>query len=536
VYSAFEEINEPFSAPSALVVAPGQADSSPRHLLPIMLASVWLAGFASVLMLWGIYWRRVRVAMQGAVRMREGREAEMLRRVEEIAGIPRPIDVLVVASRFGPGVYGILRPTLLWPQGVSERLDDGHIEAVLAHEVCHVLRRDNLTAALHMLVEAVFWFHPLVWWVGARLEAERERACDEAALLLFDQPHTYAESILKVCEFYVGPRLPCVSGVTGADLKRRLVDILERHTTLKLTLGKKLLLFVAGLTAAAVPVLSGQVERIPHPTAALGDAKQRSAIQDAATRLPVNSVRVPIKFDVVSIRRNPAMMGPTTARFEFPPDGDGLILTDIVLSSIVGSFYGFNQDSQIGMPEWANSECYDVQAKIADSDLAVYHTLTKEQRNRMVQAVLEERFKLQVHLEEKEAPIYALVVAKSGSKLKEAKSDEVYTSGPKGADGQFVRGTLFVSGDGEATAHAAGMSMFAKSLTQLAGRRVVDKTGLTGAYDFQFKWKLSNSDAEGPSVFTALEEQLGLKLEPTKGMVQTLVIDRIERPIPQDTQ
>ena len=69
----------------------------------------------------------------------------------------------------------------------------------MAHEVCHVRRRDNLTAALHMLVEAAFWFHPLVWWLGARLVAERERACDEAVLRLGRRPEAYAEGILKVC-------------------------------------------------------------------------------------------------------------------------------------------------------------------------------------------------------------------------------------------------------------------------------------------------------------------------------------------------
>ena len=72
-----------------------------------------------------------------------------------------------------------MHPVLLWPEGLSEKLDDAHLEAVIAHELCHVRRRDNLTAAVHMLVEAVFWFHPLVWWLGARLIDERERACDE---------------------------------------------------------------------------------------------------------------------------------------------------------------------------------------------------------------------------------------------------------------------------------------------------------------------------------------------------------------------
>lgn len=81
------------------------------------------------------------------------------------------------------------------------KLTDAQLESVIAHELCHVRRHDNLAAALHMLVEAVFWFHPLVWWIGARLVDERERACDEEVVRLGSDPQIYAESILKVCEF-----------------------------------------------------------------------------------------------------------------------------------------------------------------------------------------------------------------------------------------------------------------------------------------------------------------------------------------------
>jgi bla regulator protein blaR1 len=81
-----------------------------------------------------------------------------------------------------PGIFGIARPVLVWPAGISERLPDAHLEAILAHELWHVRRRDNLAAAVHMAVEAIFWFYPLVWWLGSRLLDERERACDEEVL------------------------------------------------------------------------------------------------------------------------------------------------------------------------------------------------------------------------------------------------------------------------------------------------------------------------------------------------------------------
>ena len=92
--------------------------------------------------------------------------------------------------------------------------------------MCHVRRRDNFFAAVHMVVEAIFWFHPLVWWIGSRMVEERELACDEEVLRMGCEPADYVEGILKVCRLYTESPLPCVSGVTGADVKKRLRAIL----------------------------------------------------------------------------------------------------------------------------------------------------------------------------------------------------------------------------------------------------------------------------------------------------------------------
>ncbi len=116
-------------------------------------------------------------------------------------------------------MFGIFRPVLLLPEGITERLTAAQLEAILAHELCHVRRRDNLTAAIHMVVETVFWFHPLVWWIRARLIDERERACDEEVLRLGSEAEVYAESILEACKLYLESPLACVSGVTGSDLE-----------------------------------------------------------------------------------------------------------------------------------------------------------------------------------------------------------------------------------------------------------------------------------------------------------------------------
>src|SRR5215467_7222699 len=226
------------------------------HFLPVLLL-VWLCGFLVVAFVWFARWRRIRVSIRGAAPLRQGREFEALRRLERRHSVPRPIGVFLAPTLLEPGIFGITRPILVWPQGISDRLDDAHLDAVLTHELRHVQRRDNLAAALHMLVEAIFWFHPLVWWLGTRLIAERERACDEEVLESGSDRQVYAESILKICEFCVGSPLACVSGVTGADLKKRIVHIMTKNVASKLNFSRKLLLGMAGILSVLLPVVYG---------------------------------------------------------------------------------------------------------------------------------------------------------------------------------------------------------------------------------------------------------------------------------------
>jgi bla regulator protein blaR1 len=108
-----------------------------------------------------------------------------------------------------------------------------------------------------MIVEASFWFHPLVWWIGARLIEERERACDEDVLRSGTKPLDYAEGILNVCKSYVESPLACVSGVTGANLKKRVAHIMDGGAACSLDLARKALLAAAGLAAVACPLVLG---------------------------------------------------------------------------------------------------------------------------------------------------------------------------------------------------------------------------------------------------------------------------------------
>jgi len=184
-----------------------------------------------------------------------------------------------------PALVGIVRPVLLLPEGIAEQLPPAQLAAVLEHELAHWRRRDNSTAAVHMLVEAVFWFHPLVWWLGARLVEERERACDEAVVDAGHDGRSYAEAILNVCERYAASTLKCAAGISGADLKRRVVEIARRKVMSKLSVRKKVLIGTFALGTVLVPVVFGAaaqgggpvpVVRIApdYPTEALADERE----------------------------------------------------------------------------------------------------------------------------------------------------------------------------------------------------------------------------------------------------------------------
>src|ERR1700691_5266102 len=165
LYSVAEELSQPFNRAAAPVVVP-VARAARADLLPLLravLMTVWLCGFVAALGLWWWRWRRFSAAMRGAITVSQGRELDALRRLEAIAGVRTPIALLFSQDCLEPGIFGIVRPALVWPAGISQRLAHAHLDAIIAHEVWHVRRRDNVPAAIHMLLEAVFWSPPLVW-------------------------------------------------------------------------------------------------------------------------------------------------------------------------------------------------------------------------------------------------------------------------------------------------------------------------------------------------------------------------------------
>jgi TonB family protein len=172
-------------------------------------------------------------------------------------GWTRPITLKFAERLVEPGIVGIWQPVLLWPKALGTSLTDEEVESIIAHEVSHVERHDNLFASLHTVATTLFWFHPLIWWIGARLMSERERACDERVLALGQQPAAYAASILKTCEFCIASPHANVSCATGGDLNRRITRIMKHKPSIPLSPVKRIAFVVAALAMFIAPIGAG---------------------------------------------------------------------------------------------------------------------------------------------------------------------------------------------------------------------------------------------------------------------------------------
>jgi bla regulator protein blaR1 len=224
----------------------------------------------------------------------------------------------------------------------------------------------------------------------------------------------------------------------------------------------------------------------------------------------------PLSFDVASIKPNAESRG---MFFRFLPGG-GLSASGATLKNLISLAYGVREFLITSAPSWANTDRFDIDARMDTPPADESRSTAKR-----LATLLTDRFQLTFHRESREQPIYALTVAKGGPKFQESTETK----------GGIRMGNALI------TAHGVGIGLLALNLSNLLGRRVVDKTGLTAKYDFELKWTPdpAQADAGGfggapdpnaPSIFTALNEQLGLRLESERGPVEMFVIDRAEKP------
>jgi len=511
VSSTMVQFTQPFPETVSFVSStPGTPDWIPTTIL-----GVWACGFAAIALIRLRGWLRIRAAMRASSPLE----------------IPVPVDVRTSPGLLEPGVVGFLRPVLLLPEGIAECLTPRQLEAVLAHELCHVRRRDNLTSAIHMIVEAIFWFHPLVWWIGARLVDERERACDEAVLSLGNEPQVYAEGILNVCKTYLESPLRCVSGVTGSDLKKRVQAILTGRVAGNLTFAKRVALAVAGVAAVSLPVLVGIMN---------------------APAIRAQSASGRPSFEVASIKPDPEQ-GSMAVR-PLP----GRLIAAASVRVLMQNAYTIPPFQIEGGPAWIDAERYAVDAKAGDN-------ISRAQIFLMLQSLLEERFQLKTHRETRELPVYTLVAARSGLKLQSPKEGgcvgPAADAPPDWAEGSMA-GRMPPPEPGQPPSARCGsvsvilapsgarmqggkvpMPEFIRVLSTVLGRTVIDKSGFTELFDVRLDFLPDeNTPAlpppppgaapldSSPSILTAIQQQLGLRLESAKGTVEVMIVDHVERP------
>jgi bla regulator protein blaR1 len=590
----FEAIPTAYAAPSAS--APGPAVSP----LSVVLLSVWVLGFAVSIWIWFHSWWRVRAALSASTPM----QLDLPIRNSRVRTMSSP-------ALLEPAVFGIFKPVLVLPDGIADRLTADQLKAVLVHELCHVRRRDNLSTAIYMVAETLFWFYPPVRWIGTRMVDERERACDEEVLRMGNEPLIYAEGIVGVCKGYLESPLRCAAGVTGSDLKRRIRAILDGGIVVNLSIAKKAALAAAGIAVLAMPIVVGsmkaaapaQIAPAPRPTVQTAELlSPQPAIQETKPQADKPATPAPAtptaaaQFEEASIRPcdpnnlPPApegMRGGGANSFQMTPGRTHALC--MTLATLIRTAYGYGPaaleflnpggrvlggrglafDSVYGLgvedgvrvrggPDWVRKDRFTIEA------VAQGPSDPETMRGSMLRALLERRFQLKMHLETEEIPAFALTVDRRGLKIKPVVDDACERLPPPVPGVPNIRRpqsfadvrrgakpTCGLSGqrNGPNTVLVGG-GIKLESLSRLLGAnlgavQVLDKTGITDKFNFVLEFAIDENAPGDPNVapynpepsdipraatiFTALEEQLGLRLEPAKTPREFIVIDRAER-------
>lgn len=281
------------SMPHSLKVA----DDLPSPIA-LIAVTIWALGAAFLCLRWLLQWRSIRSLLADAPEV----------------SMDLPAPVRITSGDLTTGVFGIFRPVVLLPRQVMQVLEPQQLQAVLAHEACHVRRCDNLTAAFHRCVEVLFWFHPLVWWLGSNLLREREAACDEAVVDEGHEQGVYAESILNACRLGVTARSATVAASTGGDLCERLSSIMSERRALPITGKRFSLLFTMAILICAAPLAAGM---------AIGAIREASGASPAA-------------LEVISLK--PAAPGWWRSS-QFEPESGRLIVRNVSLRDLIDSAY-----------------------------------------------------------------------------------------------------------------------------------------------------------------------------------------------------
>jgi uncharacterized protein (TIGR03435 family) len=424
--------------------------------------------------------------------------------------IARPARLLLSIDIASPMAVGFLHPAVILPESLPSELAQPEMEHVLLHEVAHIARKDDWSNLLARLLGAALALHPVAWWILRQIEREREIACDDWVVARTGSARPYAQSLARMSELRWSKKEAADGANQGEALASGIFGGGSR-------LGERIeMLLVRG--------------RVFSPRASMGRVAASGIVllgcMIAGTLAPrwIAFAQAKPSFEVASVKRNTnnGQMDVTPRR-----SGNRVIMHNAQLGFVFVYAYNFKHGYQysgsLRLPDGWN--WYDIEATVEGSP-------SDDQIRLMFQSLLEDRFKLKVHRETRELPSYELVVAKNGPKLRRAREDSriAIDGKPLGAG----RGGIFLGTDGR---HLAAMGgSIDMIVTELAGELhapVVDRTGITGSFDFDVRYVPENSppDAEpGPSIATAIQEELGLRLEKSKGPVEVVVIDHVEKP------
>ena len=542
------------AAPSELTL-PAAIDTG---ALLSVLVTLWLAGVFILLTRLSAGCWRIR-KLQAAARLEEPSRWQSL--AEEIAarlGLTRRFTVIETVRVATPTVIGWLRPVILLPIAAMAGLSPRQVEAILAHELAHIRRHDFLINLLQTLAETMLFYHPAVWWISRRIRTEREHCCDDVAVAVSGDPAEYAAALAELASWSIAHPALAMAATRGplVDRVRRLLrlpdaDRKPRRTAVAVAIVVTSVVVISALGAIlrAQPVVAdGEPAGPPRFNQLLGFNLFPGPVQlPGEDPIAARGWRLTIGGD----RGELAIIGYT---------GRSVIRTAYGLDG-----YGPDRTPVIGGPRWIDEETFDL---TVPADLTIVDGLTDPiEVQAALRQMLEVRFGLAIHRETRTFPAYALVRANAdgrlGSSLKPSTIDcFAGGSNPRpNADaatvGPVLRSNLqtrrfcgidnnFFGLSGARVTMAELASEFHRAHYPLSpDRAIVDRTGLTGVYDFELRFGLLPIAAIGHanptlgkvlqpfgirSVFTALPEQLGLKLVDATVSREVLVIDRINRP------
>jgi bla regulator protein BlaR1 len=546
--TAVDKIGRPFSGvrPATRAERRPPVRTAPALAFAAVISGIWLVGCSVVTVVWLSRWRRAAAIVRRAAPLTDGREGRALARIRARWASSPALRVVRSEARVEPGVFGIFHPVLVWPQAITAYLSDSQLEAILVHELSHVRRRDNLVAAIHALVQAAFWFHPILWWIGARLVAERERACDEEVVRLGADPHVYAESILEACRFsFETPRL-LLAGATASDLQTRLESILENPSIRPLGGMKRLLLAATALAAVAVPFATG-IAATRLRAAPAGDGIE-------SARFGPRELNRLIGFELLP--------GPAP---RFTDDPKAAVAWNVSVEQATGrtALRGFTGRGLIryayhlgGMavlqgPAWLDRDSIDVSSTTAGlpADDDVPGALRRW---------FADQTQLAMHRETRRLPVYALVQADAsgalGPALRQSANACLDRTAGRGRSSSLTAGADHDPGCG-VRQEMSGFAFERITIPELADalsrsqllvdRPVVDRTGLAGVFDGRVNVgfvpaaaMITRHQAAGAvleplgvrTLFAAVRDELGLMLIEDTIPGDVLVLDRVERP------